>query len=104
VENGLEHFKHKGLLGRMCLSKPTDRVAFFSDVRKELLSDKFLDIEFEQWELEVYRAFSDSLHVAASKIEQSTKYQDEIDDVQSKLEDLYKKVCLKRTCPATTLC
>jgi eukaryotic-like serine/threonine-protein kinase len=99
IDSNIEHFKHMNLLGRMCVAQPTNRVASFFEVRKELLSEKFLDIGFEDWELEAYREFSSSLYGAASKIEESTKYYDDIVEIQTKLEDCYKKVMLEEYVP-----
>lgn len=76
---------------------------FFSEVRKELLAEKFLDIGFEDAELETYRAFSGSLHSAVSKIEGSTKYYDDVGEIQTKLEEGYKKVMLEEHVPDSSL-
>ena len=95
ADRNIEHFKHMSLLGRMCASNPNSRIAFFSEVRKELLSEKFLDIGFKDAELEAYRNFSSSLNAAVSKIEESTKYYDDIGEIQVKIEECYKKVMLE---------
>jgi serine/threonine protein kinase len=103
VENDLEHFKHKMLLARMVAANPSDRIPFFSQVRRELLSDKFLDIQFTKKELDAYRAFSDNVFSVASKIEQHTKYRDDIEEIQAKLEECYKKVMLEQYVPNNSL-
>ncbi|WP_283744458.1 protein kinase family protein [Sideroxydans sp. CL21] len=99
----IKHFKHMSLLGRMCVSNPKARIAFFSEVRKELLSEKFLDIGFDDAELETYRDFSGSLYSAVSKIEGSTKYYDDVGEIQTKLEECYKKVMLEEHVPDSSL-
>ncbi|MDQ1637170.1 MAG: eukaryotic-like serine/threonine-protein kinase [Pyrinomonadaceae bacterium] len=103
LESQIDHFKHKTLLGRMCASDPSNRVALFSAVRKEILSDRFLDIDFTDDELETYRHFSDSLHSVTSKIEENAKYRADLDDIQTKLEDCYKKVMLEQFLPDNSL-
>lgn len=103
ADRNVEHFKHMSLLGRMCVSNPNVRIAFFSEVRKELFSEKFLDIGFRDTELEAYRDFSSSLSTAVSKIEESTKYYDDVGEVQVKLEECYKKVMLEEYVPSNSL-
>ena len=99
----IKHFKHMSLLGRMCISSRNARIAFFSEVRKDLLAEKFLDIGFEDAELETYRDFSGSLYSAVSKIEGSTKYYDDVGEIQIKLEECYKKVMLEEHVPDSSL-
>ncbi len=102
IEQGLEHFKHTDLLKRMCAFDPAQRIASFADARRELLSDKFLNIDFSYTEQQHYRQFSNSLYAVISKIEQNTRYLDEIDDIQSRLEELYKRVMLEEFIPDNT--
>jgi serine/threonine-protein kinase len=102
IDRDIQHFNHNSLLKRMCARRPSDRVPSFAEVRKELLSDKFLDINFEEWERQTYREFSANLYSAASKIESNTKYYD-VDSVQARLEDCFKKVMLEDFVPKNTL-
>lgn len=99
VDGRIESFKHINLLGNMCALQPESRAHSFTDVRKGLLADKFLYIDFNEWELRTYRDFSNSLFNAVSKIEQSTKYFDDVVDIQSRLEECYKKVMLEEHIP-----
>lgn len=102
IDRDIQHFKHSGLLKRMCARRPSDRVSSFADVRKELLADRFLDIQFEDWEREAYREFSDGLYAIASKLEENTKYYD-AENVQSRLEDCFKRVMLEEVIPKNSL-
>lgn len=102
-DRNIEHFKHMTLLGRMCASNPVDRISSFSEVRKELMSEKFLDIDFTDNELWIYREFSGSLYLAISKIEESTKYYYDSAEIQAKLEECYKKVMLEEHVPSSPL-
>ena len=99
VEKSIEQFKYTSLLGRMCVSNPSTRVTFFSLVRKEILSEKFLYIDFNESALNAYREFSGSLFQCISKIEQSAKYVDDLEEIQRGLEDSYKKVMLEEYVP-----
>lgn len=102
TDQNIQHFKHNVLLKKMCARKPTERVPSFLDVRKELLADRFLDIHFEDWELETYRSFSNSLYSVSSKIEENTKYHD-VESIQLRLEDCYKRVLLEDILPSNNL-
>jgi serine/threonine-protein kinase len=102
IDRDIQHFKHNGLLKRMCARRPTDRISSFAEVRKELLADRFLDIQFEDWEREAYREFSDGLYAIASKMEANTKYYD-AENVQSRLEDCFKRVMLEDVIPKNSL-
>jgi serine/threonine protein kinase len=95
LENDIEEFKYTALLTKMCYLKPANRLASFSEVRKELLVDRFPDIDFDDQELAAYRDFSYHLLSAVSKIEQSTKYNDDVSDIQTKLESCFKRVMLE---------
>ena len=99
VEKSIEQFKYTSLLGRMCVSNPSTRVTFFFLVRKEILSEKFLYIDFNESALNAYREFSGSLFQCISKIEQSAKYVDDLEEIQRGLEDSYKKVMLEEYVP-----
>jgi len=102
-EGGLEQFKFNNLLGRMCVSDPNHRIPSFADVRREILGEKFFDIGFTNRELKSYREFSSNLHYVVAKIEVSTKYREDVEDIQSKLEDCYKKVMLEEYVPDITM-
>lgn len=103
VDGRIESFKHISLLGHMCASQPESRIHSFTDVRKELLADKFLDIDFNEWELQSYRDFSNSLFDTVSKIEQGAKYFDDVVDIQARLEECYKKVMLEEYIPENSV-
>ena len=98
----IQDFKHSTLLKRMCAHNSKERVTSFADVRRELLSDRFLDINFDSAELRTYRDFSNRLHLLASKIEANAKYYD-VESVQIRLEDCVKKVMLEEVIPNNNL-
>jgi len=57
-----------------------------------LCSSLLIDIEFSYSEIEAYRISAEALSEAILKIEQSTKYVGDADDIQRRLEGCYKKV------------
>jgi eukaryotic-like serine/threonine-protein kinase len=92
IEKELKHFKYVGALNSMCMTNPTKRVLSFFEVKKGIENEKFSEIEFDESELSSYRLFSGELYRIVSRIEQGTKYFEDSDKVQAKLEELYKKV------------
>jgi len=98
-ENNIEHFKYKTALSEMCKPDTKTRINSFFEIKKGILSDKFVEIEFSERELENYREFSSALSGAISKIERGTKYFDDIETIQSKIDDLYKRVMLEEFIP-----
>jgi len=98
TDNNIQQFAHTTLIKSMCNKSPNNRPTSFIDIRKELLTEKFSTIEFNPRERTVYKNFSNSLFNALSKIEKNAKYHD-VEAVQSKLEDCYKKVMLEDDIP-----
>jgi eukaryotic-like serine/threonine-protein kinase len=103
LDEGVQQFKHLALLERMCASSPQKRTSSFTDVRKELFSDKFSEIDFEEWEYDVYRDFSKSVYSALSKIARHAKYYEDVADIQIKLDASYKKMMLEEYAPRANL-
>ncbi|MGV0982277.1 MAG: protein kinase family protein [Polynucleobacter sp.] len=102
ADYGIKHFKSTELLKKMCNKNPLERISSFEYARKELLSDKFVDISFENEELLIYRNFSNGLYSIASKIDSNAKYYD-VDTVQTRLEECLKKVMLEEELPSNNL-
>lgn len=98
-ENSIEHFKYMTALSGMCKPDPAARISNFFEIKKGILSDKFVEIEFSEKELENYRQFSSALSDAISKIERGTKYFDDIENIQPKIDELYKSVMLEEHIP-----
>ena len=78
----------------MCQRDPEKRIGSFFDVNKEVQKNKFQEIDFDLNELSHYRDFSDHLFQLISKLETGTKYFDDIDKIQNRLENLYKSCML----------
>jgi len=100
LEKRIEEFKHTALLARMYTPDPNQRPDSFSEVRKNLFSDRFADIEFDSDELWAYRQFSNHLSAAVSKIERQAKYVDDVQHIQDELRAHYKKVMLEDDMPS----
>lgn len=102
IEKELEHFKYLIALNNMCKGDSEKRVKSFFEVKKGIENEKFSEIEFGENELNSYRSFSNELYRIVSKIEQGTKYFEDSEKVQSKLEELYKKVMLEEYLPSNS--
>ena len=86
----------------MCQKNPNNRIQAFFDINKEIQQNKFYEIDFGYEELQSYRAFSDHLFQAISRIEHGTKYFDNIDKLQNQIEALFKKCMLEESLPDNT--
>lgn len=98
-ENGIEAFEYKNELSSMCRHNPEERIISFADIRQGVLQNQFLELPFSNDERKTYQAFANDLSHVIGDLKQSTQYYDEIDKIQSKLEDLYKKVMLENVIP-----
>jgi len=98
-EKGIDHFKYTGVLNRMCHRNPDSRVQSFSDIEKEIQSNRFFEIDFSKEELENYRVFADCMQHHINKIENGTKYIADFERIQMQLEDTYRSVMLEETAP-----
>jgi len=101
-EKDIESFKYTKLLSKMCYKDNSERISKFFDVKKEILSDRFLEIEFSDDERMAYQEFSHWLFSAIKNILKGSKYYEDIDKIQSNLESLYKYVMLEENIPNNT--
>lgn len=101
-EKDVESFKYTKLLSKMCNKDNSERISKFFDVKKEILSDRFLEIEFFGDERTAYQDFSHWLFNAIQNIVKGSKYYEDIDKIQSNLESLYKNVMLEEYIPNNT--
>lgn len=102
-EQDISTFKHAALLTKMCNPDPASRITSFSEVNAELSGDRFHEVEFNDYELEIYREFSRNLSAAVSKIEYDCKYIDDSELVQKKIEECYKSVMLEEYVPTNNI-
>lgn len=96
---GIKHFQYNGVLSKMCDRNPTSRISSFFDIQKEVQSNRFFEIDFSTEERLCYRAFSDAIGVALTKIEFGTKYVDDLDRIKNQLDVLYRKCMLEENVP-----
>lgn len=102
LEVDIQDFKFKHILQNMCKKDPEHRIKSFIDIQKELFNDKFSTIDFDYFELTSYRNFASGFSASISKVEYNIKFHD-IDKVQQKLEDCYKRVMLETEIPSAQL-
>lgn len=98
-ENQIEHFDYKTVLNSMCQINPLIRAKSFADIKSKIHSNEFKGIDFSEDERQVYREFAAAISSIVSKIETGTKYYDEIDKIELKLEALHQSVMLEYILP-----
>jgi serine/threonine-protein kinase len=99
-DNKIEHFKHKNELDEMCRVDPKSRAESFASIRKKIQGDQSLVSQFDKSELSLYRKFSKSLSSVISKIQVNTKYQEEIDKIEQKLNEIFQNVMMEEHIPS----
>lgn len=98
-ELNISHFKYKSILGRMCQSDPSQRVESFFDVEKEIQNNRFDEIKFYGQELCSYRAFASAMTHHITKIENGTKYIDDLDKIKVQLDSAFRGFMLEDIAP-----
>lgn len=99
TEIGIEQFKHTALLERMSRRAPTERISSFLDAKNELILRRSEDIDFEEHEQDTYRRFANAVIDHVTKIEESTKYINDLDRIRSQLESAYRNCMLESEIP-----
>ncbi|WP_161958669.1 protein kinase family protein [Ferruginivarius sediminum] len=99
----IEEFSYKSILKRMCATDPQERIKSFASIEQEIFSEQFSEIEFTDYELEIYRNFAIAVFGAISKIENGTKFIYDPDAVIRNLELSHRKVMLEEVVPNTNL-
>lgn len=103
VENKLDQFAFMEILSRMVVKNPEGRISSFSEIRNEILSGAFAELDFDPFELESYRNFAKQLTETLSKIEHSAKYIESSSEILRKLEETYKSVMLEKQVPTNVV-
>lgn len=98
-ERRVSHFKYTHLLEQMCLRNPALRTRSFADVAKAIGSNQFHEIDFSTKELATYRRFSNAVCGIVIKIENNTKYVDDIARIVSELNDTYTRSMMEESFP-----
>jgi len=73
-ELGIKEFKYKELLLKMIPTDAFNRIDTFNNCYKIILNKKFSEIDFNDYEIETYRYFSNKLSSIVTKVEHSTKF------------------------------
>ena len=71
----------------------------FVDVEKEIQNDRFDEIKFYGAELNNYRAFANAMTGHITKIENGTKYIEDLDKIKTQLESAYRGFMLEEVAP-----
>lgn len=98
-EQGIDHFKYKSILGRMCSHSPASRIQSFAEVQREIKTDLFYEIAFADAELTSYREFADAVATHVVIIESGTKYIDDLARIRTRLEAAHRNCMLEEFAP-----
>lgn len=98
-EIGIDTFKYKDLLNGMCQTNPDARIQTFFVADTQIQSEKFYEIDFSEWEIDAYRAFSREIEQHITKIQTVAKYRTDLDRFQRGLEDAYRSFMLEESVP-----
>lgn len=99
LDNEINDFKHTTLLARMCQRKSDKRIPTFFDVKTEITLSLSVDVQFTHEEKSAYSEFARQFSSRITKIESSTKYNEDIDSIKTQLEAIYKTCMLEETLP-----
>lgn len=99
TELGLEDFKHKNLLGRMCSGDPEHRISSFSEVLAEVSKDDVAEVRFWANERLTYSQFANALTKHIAQIDTTSKYRTDLSEIRQHLEQLYRNCMLEETIP-----
>jgi len=83
----------------MCETVPANRIQQFASIERAIQSDMFYEIGFDEEEIDSYRCFANELDTHISKLEQNTKYQDDIEKVLAGLGNAYRSFMLEAYVP-----
>ncbi|MHC1700525.1 MAG: protein kinase family protein [Humidesulfovibrio sp.] len=98
-EEGIDSFAYGAILEAMCRRNPSERVASFSDVEKEALTQTFSRIEFTDDEKSVYKQFAELLSKHIVSVYTGIRYTDDGEKLKTLLDDVYTKVSLEDRIP-----
>lgn len=99
VDCTIEHFKHTALLGRMCQRDPNRRISTFFDVKIQVTLNQSGDVEFTNEERNAYSEFAYEFSSRITKIESSTKYNEDLESIKTQLEVIYRNCMLEDAVP-----
>lgn len=90
----IEDKQIREVLGRMCAPNPGRRIQSFAEVRQFLNQESFA-LDFSDEEVSTYRSFSGSLAQSIYSIDLRAEYIEDIQEIISKLDNVYKGCMLE---------
>ena len=95
----IEAFSYGGVLTRMCERNPSQRIASFFDVQKEMQGGKFSETNFTDDETNSYRDFIGCIKRHTTKIAKGARYKDDPEKILMDLEKSYQGFMLDEEVP-----
>jgi eukaryotic-like serine/threonine-protein kinase len=94
-DNDIQEFAYITELKNMILKDPATRYTSFKNIFNTIITKQNIEDLFDQHEIETYRTFANNLSSYFSQISSSATYEDDIDLLISKLDDVYHKNMLE---------
>ena len=95
MDNGLSDFTYMNELRKMIEFDPNNRINSFNEIMSSTILKNEIENVFNDDEISAYRYFSLAIGSIYAKIENNSKYQNDINIIISKLEDCYNKNMLE---------
>jgi len=99
----IDSFKQIALLREMNRKSPEGRIGSFSELKNNLLTSGFDEVNFSDTERSTYQSFSNTVCHHIVRMHHDTKYRGDVSDVLSMLEFAYKNFMLEVYVPNSSV-
>ncbi|HPY76113.1 MAG: protein kinase family protein [Bacteroidales bacterium] len=94
-ENKIDNFTYKRVLSEMIKTDFNERISSFSLIERNILSEENIELDFSYEDKETYKRFASSLTSIFSKIENSTRYNSDLEKIIADLEEIHRNSMLE---------
>lgn len=95
-KGSIESFQYTVELSKMCQKEPIKRIQSFFKLQQAIKQNLFLEIDFSEEDADIYRSFSSAVIRVVNSINHDAKYNNEIEIIIQRLDELYKKTMLEQ--------
>jgi serine/threonine-protein kinase len=95
----IDSFSYAAMLEKMCKRDPSERIAKFSDVEKNILTRDFNKMDFLIEDRRMYMRFAEHISKHLKTVYQDIRYVDDVEKLKTALESVYSKVSLEDYIP-----
>lgn len=94
-ENSITNFTYSNLLSQMTTPNYTNRINTFFDINRAILNGEFQNLNFSEYQKNVYLQFANSLTPHFYNIEVKTEYRRDTEEILRGLENIYSNSILE---------